>query len=136
MVPGLVDGTSSWVAPGKVNKDIFPDGFKTSGQHEPLYSCIQPYDKFPKEITGPTAWKAEDYSGNPERWTHSFTEEEIAEIGGAADDFIQSGVPLTGITKVSGPGHVKGYALTKSGSLQTSQVGRLYGKASQATRRR
>ncbi|RSM06557.1 hypothetical protein CEP52_005719 [Fusarium oligoseptatum] len=99
MVPGLVDDTSSWVAPGKVNKDIFPDGFKTSGQHEPLYSCIQPYDKFPKEIIGPTAWKAEDYTENPEKWTHSFTEEEIAEIGGAADDFIQSGVPLTGITK-------------------------------------
>lgn len=133
MVPGLVDDTSSWVAPGKVNKDIFPDGFKTSGQHEPLYSCIQPYDKFPKEITGPTAWKAEDYRESPEKWTHSFTEEEVAEIGGAADDFIQSGVPLTGITKVSESRHIKRLLLTSLGSLQTSEAGWLYGKASQET---
>lgn len=77
-----------------------PDGFKTSGQHEPIYSLIQPYENYPKEITGKTVWKAEDYKNNPERWTHAFSPEEIDEIGAAADKYIDSGLPLTAISKV------------------------------------
>jgi len=72
----------------------------TSGQHEPLYDQLAPYSEFPKEIRGPTVWKAEDYTNNPERWTHPFSQEEIAELGAAADSFIASGKDLTGITKV------------------------------------
>lgn len=82
-----------------VSKAIFPDGLKTSGQHGPIYSRLRPYSEFPKEISGPTVWKAEDYQNNPERWTHVFSDEEIAELSKAADDFIASGTPLTGITK-------------------------------------
>jgi hypothetical protein len=33
-------------------KNIFPDGIKTSGQHDPLYDLLRPYSDFPKEITG------------------------------------------------------------------------------------
>ena len=79
---------------------VFPDGIKTSGQHAPISSLIKPYSAFPTEITGPTAWKAEEYKHNPERWTHPFSDDEIAEISQAADDFIASSTPLTGITKV------------------------------------
>lgn len=79
---------------------IFPDGIKTSGQHDPIESLIKPYSAFPKEITGPTAWDAEEYKNNPELWTHPFSEDEIEEISKAADDFIASSTPLTGITKV------------------------------------
>jgi hypothetical protein len=46
-----------------------------------------------------TAWDREEYKNNPERWTHPFSEEEIKEISHAADAFISSGTPLTGITK-------------------------------------
>ncbi|KAF4980919.1 hypothetical protein FZEAL_3176 [Fusarium zealandicum] len=84
---------------GQVDRHVFPDGFKTSGQHEPIYSCIQPYEKFPKEISGQTAWKPEDYSESSSRWIHAFNEEEISEIGAAADKFIEFGLPLTAITK-------------------------------------
>ncbi|CAG9939531.1 unnamed protein product [Clonostachys rosea f. rosea IK726] len=94
-----VQAPTPWIEPGTVNKDIFHDGFKTSGQHEPVYSAIQPYDKFPKEITGVTAWKAEDFKNNPEKWTYAFTADEIAEIEAAAENFIASEVPLTGIKK-------------------------------------
>lgn len=83
----------------KVSKAIFPDGHKTSGQHPPVYDRLRPYSDFPKEINGPTVWKAEDYREHPERWTHVFSDEEIAELSTAADDFIASGTPLTGITK-------------------------------------
>lgn len=82
---------------------VFPDGIKTAGQHAPLPDLIQPYSAFPKEITGPTVWKADDYKNNPERWTHPFSEDELNEISDAADAFIKSETPLTGISKVRLP---------------------------------
>lgn len=82
-----------------VSKAIFPDGLKTSGQHSPIYSRLRPYSDFPKEIQGPTVWNAEDYRNNPERWTHIFSDEEVSELGKAADDFISSGTPLTGMKR-------------------------------------
>lgn len=82
-----------------VSKSVFPDGLKTSGQHPPNYKLIRPYEDFPNEISGPTVWKAEDYRNNPERWTHVFSDEEIAELGAAADGFIASKTPLTGMKK-------------------------------------
>lgn len=104
MAPGLTDLPSSTHLPNIAvqSKSIFPDGIKTSGQHPPQYDQLQSYSSFPKEITGPTVWTAKDYTNNPERWTHHFTEEEIAEMSDAADTFIAAGTPLTGMTKVLG----------------------------------
>ncbi|KAK7719280.1 hypothetical protein SLS57_005779 [Botryosphaeria dothidea] len=84
-----------------VDTNIFPDGIKTSGQHPPLYDLLHPYEDFPKEIVGPTVWKAEDYKNNPERWTHPFSDDEIAELDKAADAFLAAGHPLTAISKAS-----------------------------------
>jgi hypothetical protein len=83
------------------DRKIFPDGIKTSGQHPPLYDQIRPFSDFPKEITGETVWKAEDYTNNPERWVHEFSDEEIAELSEVADKFLASKTPLTGISKVT-----------------------------------
>lgn len=80
---------------------IFPDGIRTSGQHPPLYDVLPSYSEFPKKITGSTVWERETFVNNPERWTHRLTEDEIADLGAAADRFISSGTPLTGISKVS-----------------------------------
>ena len=79
----------------------FPDGIRTSGQHAPYYNELRPYEDFPEEITGPTFWKAEDYQRKPEKWTHQLTDQEITEIGEAADKFKASGLPLLNISKVS-----------------------------------
>lgn len=84
----------------QVPRDIFPDGIRTSGQHNPLYNALAPYSEFPTKITGPTVWKAEEYVNNPERWVHRFTPDEIQELSDTADRFIASGTPLTGISKV------------------------------------
>jgi hypothetical protein len=84
-----------------VNRKIFPDGIKTSGQHPPIYHALRPYSDFPKEITGTTVWKAEDYTNNLERWVHEFSEEEIKELSVVADKFLADGIPLTGISQVS-----------------------------------
>ncbi|EFQ99038.1 taurine catabolism dioxygenase TauD [Nannizzia gypsea CBS 118893] len=86
-----------------VSLDIFPDGLKTTGQQPPLYDQIRPFSEFPKKITGPTVWKAEDYTNSPEKWTHRFTEEECAEMSAAADAFVASGIPLTAISKDNFP---------------------------------
>jgi len=59
MAPALT--SSAPTAPHELSKklvnndaprNIFPDGIKTSGQHEPLYDQLRPYSDFPKEITG------------------------------------------------------------------------------------
>ncbi len=80
-------------------KNIFPDGIRTSGQHEPNYDLLRPYSDFPKQISGSTLWSKSDYQNHPERWTHCFSEAEIKEINDAADAFISSKTPLTGISK-------------------------------------
>jgi hypothetical protein len=84
-----------------VDRKIFPDGIKTSGQHPPLSEYLRPYSDFPKEISGETVWKPEDYTNNPERWVHVFSDEEIAELSDVADKFLADKIPLTGISKVS-----------------------------------
>jgi len=104
MAPGalLQDEIHHSYRPGKntsVSKEIFPDGIRTSGQHPPLYEKLRPYSDFPKQITGPTVWKKEDYINNPEPWTRPLTDEEIAELSDTADRFIESGTPLTGISQ-------------------------------------
>lgn len=103
MAPGLLDSslpTAPHKLGGSIDRNLFPDGLKTTGQQTPLYDLLQPYDRFPKQITGPTVWKAEDYRDHPERWTHRFTEDEIEELSATADQFIASGTPLTGISQV------------------------------------
>lgn len=80
---------------------LFPDGYKTSGQHGPIESQLFPYSEFPKQISGPALWNAEDYHDHDERWKRPFSPEEISEINHAAEAFIASGAALTGISKVS-----------------------------------
>lgn len=82
-----------------VDKKIFPDGIKTSGQHPPIYELLRPYSDFPKEITGETVWKAEDYANSPERWVHVLNDQELNELSLVADEFIADNTPLTGISK-------------------------------------
>lgn len=82
------------------SKLVFPDGIKTSGQFDPIYDHIRPYSDFPIRITGPTVWEAGDYAKNAQQWTHRFSDEEVEEMSSAADAFMASETPLTGITKV------------------------------------
>ncbi|KAL4868975.1 hypothetical protein BDV12DRAFT_90197 [Aspergillus spectabilis] len=90
-------------SPTTIPLSLFPDGLKTSGAHSPIPSQIRPFSEFPPKITGPTVWDASEYRNNPEKWTHSFTDDEVAEISATSDTFINSGTPLTGITKALFP---------------------------------
>jgi hypothetical protein len=94
-----------------VDRKIFPDGIKTSGQHPPIYELLRPYSDFPKEITGETVWKAEDYANSPERWVHVLNDQEVNELSLVADEFIADNTPLTGISKVSKTAQAKNLCL-------------------------
>ena len=98
----------------KANNDpvdlaIFPDGYKTSGQHDPIYDQIYPYEKFPKQVStnASTYWEAGDYATNPSLWQHPFSPEELDSLSSAADNFISQNLPLTAISpsnfRLSGP---------------------------------
>ncbi|KAI6288973.1 hypothetical protein MCOR27_000543 [Pyricularia oryzae] len=87
----------------QADRSIFPDGIRTSGQHNPIYSLLRPYQDFPKSITGPTVWQKEQFEADATSWTHRFTASEVAELGATADAFIASGVDLTGISKSNFP---------------------------------
>jgi hypothetical protein len=105
MAPAIVESAPRSAAlPSKqtsttVDTNIFPDGIKTSGQLEPIYSILEPYNKFPKEIptSAPTYWESSDYASNPSLWQHPFSPEELASLSKAADDFIAQNLPITGI---------------------------------------
>lgn len=108
MSPIALDGSASSPATftttqtgEKLDPKLFPDGLKTSGKKVPRYDAIKPYEVFPTEITGETVWKAEDYADAPEKWTYRFNLEQLGELSDAADAFIASGVPRTGISRVS-----------------------------------
>ncbi|KAL7275942.1 hypothetical protein RUND412_001099 [Rhizina undulata] len=92
MTPSIIDIPQPILPPSK-------QLLKTSGQIEPIYSLLQQYSNFPKEITGPTVWKAGDYKDHPDRWTRAFSAEEIQEINAAADAFLDAGYELTDINK-------------------------------------
>ena len=110
MAPGIITPPPESVAVSNTKlsdsnapREIFPDGIRTSGQHEPAYSLLHPYSSFPDQITETTAWKPDDFTGKSDKWVHRFTTEEIEELGQAADRFLESRTPLTGISKGNFP---------------------------------
>jgi len=72
----------------------------SAGQTEPLAELIQPYAAFPKEVTGRTVWKRDQFISNPEVWQHHWTPRQIELLDKAYDDFAASGKDLTEINKV------------------------------------
>jgi hypothetical protein len=109
----------------KIDLALFPDGLKSTGQHEPLPEFVAPFEKYPAEITGPTVWRAEDYKDSPEKWVHRFTAAEVEELSAAADRFIADGIPLTGITRVCQLIHISKSLANQIGKLPPPQSRRL-----------
>lgn len=73
----------------------------TAGQLEPVPELIQPYENFPKKISGPTVWEADKFRARPDLWQRSWTPELIAQLERAFDDFEASGKTLPEINQVS-----------------------------------
>lgn len=75
----------------------------TAGQTEPTLSLIQPYEAFPKQVTGRTVWKREQFISAPDVWQHHWTPRQLGLLDKAYDDFAASGKDLTEINKVGRP---------------------------------
>lgn len=60
---------------------------------------VQPYENFPKFLSGPKLWNRDDYQSNPGRWIRDWTEEELQQIETATFNFEKTGLPVTAITK-------------------------------------
>ncbi|KAL9618883.1 MAG: hypothetical protein Q9160_006473 [Pyrenula sp. 1 TL-2023] len=107
MAPGVLTETSQAASQHPTKHSLpakdFPSGFKSSGQHPPLYDHLAPYSSFPKHISGPTAWGPSTYQSRPESWIHPLTDAEISDLSTAADNFISSDRPLSAITPETYP---------------------------------
>ncbi|KAF2716605.1 Clavaminate synthase-like protein [Polychaeton citri CBS 116435] len=102
MAPALDSPQTLVPLPAKVGINATPklsEADKTSGQLDPQYDLLRPYEAFPYHIDAPTVWKAEDYAHNPERWTHHLNDEEVSELSAAADAFFESGENIVHISK-------------------------------------
>lgn len=77
-----------------------PSSF-TSGQHEPVSELLAPYSAFPKEITGPTVWKREEFVNDTSKWQHRWTPKLISELEESYEAFLARGIELPQINKVS-----------------------------------
>ncbi|TDZ19775.1 Taurine hydroxylase-like protein SAT17 [Colletotrichum orbiculare MAFF 240422] len=84
-----------------VDRKLFSDGLRTSGQHPPIDSQLRPFESFPREISGPTVWTPQEMLDNQDEWIHRWTEDELRELRRAVDGFSASGTPLANISKAS-----------------------------------
>jgi Taurine catabolism dioxygenase TauD, TfdA family len=73
----------------------------SSGQREPVYSLLTPFEEMPETITGRTVWTKEELSADPSRWLYSFTPEETDEIEQAMRSVEQKGLGLAAVDKLT-----------------------------------
>jgi hypothetical protein len=73
---------------------------RTQGQHDVVFDLVAPYEQFPRKVTGPTVWRAEDFRAKPELWKERWSDEQIADLERAYESFQGSGRPITAISKV------------------------------------
>ncbi|GAB0144985.1 hypothetical protein EsHS_00005436 [Epichloe bromicola] len=83
-----------------VDRRLFPDGLRTSGQHPPIEGQLRSFEDFPTEITGATVWEGKEMEQKTQEWIHQWTEPELQELLWATDRFNDTGVPLAHIKKI------------------------------------
>jgi hypothetical protein len=73
----------------------------SSGQREPEYDLLVPYDDLPEEMTGPTVWTKEELEITPERWLRRLSNEEVEYIEKAIHQVESEGLDLGQIDSAS-----------------------------------
>ena len=56
--------------------------------------------ELPPQFTGPSAWVSEDLDGKPDAWLKILTDQDVAELESAANEFLASGRDIAEITAV------------------------------------
>jgi hypothetical protein len=73
----------------------------TQGMLEPLHELVQPYSAFPKQITGKTVWKREDFINDESLWKRQWSPEHVASLEAAYDAWAAKNLSLPEIDRVS-----------------------------------
>jgi hypothetical protein len=74
-----------------------------SGQMEPIYELLTPYDQIPKVIKGRTVWTKEELENDSSRWIRHFAASEIEEIEEAIRAFEAQKLPLADVNQSTFP---------------------------------
>ncbi|KAI8235334.1 Taurine hydroxylase-like protein SAT17 [Colletotrichum sp. SAR 10_99] len=71
----------------------------SSGQREPEYDLLEPYESMPEAIVGRTVWTKEDLEADTSRWLRDFTPDEVTHIESAVHDIEKNNLQLSEVDK-------------------------------------
>ncbi|KAJ5669537.1 Taurine hydroxylase-like protein SAT17 [Penicillium macrosclerotiorum] len=75
----------------------------SSGQREPQYELLTPFESMPEKMTGRTVWTKEDLEKNESHWIRPFSPEEVLHIEAAIKDAESKNLQLSEIDQSSFP---------------------------------
>lgn len=75
----------------------------SSGQREPEYDILTPYESMPKQISGRTVWTKEELVADTARWIRPFNELEIQHISTAVQNIESQNLDLPQISRSTFP---------------------------------
>lgn len=75
----------------------------SSGQREPEYGLLTPYESMPKQISGRTVWTKEELMADTSRWIRPFTDIEIRHIQTAVQTIESQDLDLSQINRSTFP---------------------------------
>ncbi|KAI8265351.1 Taurine hydroxylase-like protein SAT17 [Colletotrichum sp. SAR11_239] len=71
----------------------------SSGQREPEYDLLEPYESMPEAIVGRTVWMKEDLEADTSRWLRVFTPDEVIHIESSVHDIEKNNLQLSEVDK-------------------------------------
>ncbi|KAF4932447.1 Taurine hydroxylase-like protein SAT17 [Colletotrichum fructicola] len=71
----------------------------SSGQREPEYDLLEPYESMPEAIVGRTVWTKEDLEADSSRWLRVFSPDEVTHIESAVHDIEKNNLQLSEVDK-------------------------------------
>lgn len=75
----------------------------SSGQREPEYHLLVPFESMPNRITGRTVWAKEDIEKESSRWLRPFTQEEVEHVEKAIHHIESERLSLASVNRDSFP---------------------------------
>jgi hypothetical protein len=72
-----------------------------SGQREPEYDLLTPFEDMPEQITGRTVWTKEQLEQESNRWLRHFSNEEVDQIEQAIRDVESKGLQLADVDRAT-----------------------------------
>ncbi|KIW56992.1 hypothetical protein PV05_05598 [Exophiala xenobiotica] len=71
----------------------------SSGQREPIYDLLTPFQSMPKEMTGRSIWTKEELQNEPSRWIRCWNSSEVKQIEQAIQHVEKQKLPLAEVDR-------------------------------------